>query len=126
MELPQKHDSGNFFPSSGEEVLAKSISAAPHGDTRVAPFTSDNSSSRIVSNSGDPGDGIQLLGALWRSPDRVHEIGTLDMQTRSFRNVPVNGVSEAVACAFALSNAGVDAYFACAEYQTPNSCEAAN
>jgi hypothetical protein len=68
----------------------------------------------------------QLLGALWRSPDRIHQIGALNRQTGQFRNIPVCDVGEAVRQALALSDAGSEAYFACAEYATPDSRVAAN
>src|ERR1039458_1652418 len=61
------------------------------------------------------GDGIQLLGALWPSQDRVHLISAAARHTVTFRNMPVNAVSDAVRKALALSDAGADAYFACVE-----------
>lgn len=73
-----------------------------------------------------PPVGNELLFALWRSPDRFHQIGALDRQTNRFRNIPVNGVTDAVRRAYALSDAGAEAYFAPAEYLTPDSREAAN
>ncbi len=69
---------------------------------------------------------MNLLNALWRSPDQIHQIGSLDRQTKKFTNTPVKGVSEALSLAQALSDAGVDAYFACSEYATPDSRTAAN
>src|ERR1035438_10586114 len=68
----------------------------------------------------------QLLEDLWGSPNRSHQLGTLDRQTGKFRNIPVNGVADAVRHTLALSDAGKEAYFACAEYLTPNTREAAN
>lgn len=41
--------------------------------------------------------GVQLLEAIWRSPDRSHQIGTLNRYTTTFKNLPVNGVADAVA-----------------------------
>jgi hypothetical protein len=73
-----------------------------------------------------PPVGNELLCALWRSPDRFHQIAALDRQTNRFRNIQVNGVTDAVGRAYALSDAGTETYFACAEYLTQNSREAAN
>ena len=68
----------------------------------------------------------RLLAALWRSPDRSHQIGILDRQNHKFKNLPVDGVADAIAQAQKLSNAGHEVYFACAEYLTPDSRAAAN
>jgi hypothetical protein len=69
--------------------------------------------------------GNLLLGAMWRSPDLCHQLGTLDRQKR-FKNLPVDGVDDAIVQAVKLSSEGIDVYFACAEYQTPDSRAAAN
>ncbi len=68
----------------------------------------------------------KLLGALWRSPRQVHQIGSLDRQSGTFKNKPVKGVDQAIQAAQALSEAGKDAYFACSEFTTPDSRTAAN
>ena len=70
--------------------------------------------------------GDQLLITLWRSLDQCHQIGSLDRKAGKFRNHPVKNVDEALHIAQALSEAGVDAYFACAEYKTTDSRTAAN
>jgi hypothetical protein len=67
-----------------------------------------------------------LLGAVWRSPDRVHQLAQLGRNGNGFCNIPVTDVSEAVRRARALSDARAEAYFACAEYETPDSRTAAN
>ena len=67
-----------------------------------------------------------LLGALWQSPRLVHQIGSLDRTTNRFSNFPVTNVDDAVLRAFAQSDAGNEAYFACAEYSTTHSRTAAN
>lgn len=61
-----------------------------------------------------------LLSVLWRS-DRIHQIGTLDRQTKKFKNLHVHSVGAAFDRACELSGAGDETYFACAEYATPNS-----
>ena len=70
--------------------------------------------------------GHKLPEALWRSPERVHQIGALQRSAHIFTNIPVRNITEAVERAHALSNAGTDAYFACAEYLTPDNRTAAN
>jgi hypothetical protein len=67
-----------------------------------------------------------LIGSLWRSPERFHQIGMIDRQTRSFRNIPVKSSCEGIERAQSVSIAGNDAYFACAEYENPNSRTASN
>jgi putative DNA primase/helicase len=77
---------------------------------------------RDAVNSNDE----RLLTALWPSPERVHQIGILDRQTHRFKNLPVKDAADAIAQAQKLSSAGHEAYFACAEYLTPDSRAAAN
>lgn len=79
-----------------------------------------------VSDSRTTRGAQELLNALWRSPDRSHQIGEMNRANRRFHNVPVKSVDEAVDRAIKLSNDGDDAYFACAEYVTPNSRTADN
>ena len=69
--------------------------------------------------------GSQLLGAMWRSTDLCHQLGILDRQKR-FKNLPVDGVDDAMVQAVKLSSEGTEVYFACAEYETPDSRVAAN
>lgn len=63
----------------------------------------------------------QLLPVQWRSPESVHFIGTLDRRTGKFKNIPVKNVEEAHNCALAYSAMGLDAYFAVAEFASPES-----
>jgi len=67
-----------------------------------------------------------LLEVLWRSPNRVHQIAARGGISNKFRNIPVTGVGDAVSRALGLSAAGADAYFAPAEFQTPDNRTAAN
>ncbi len=73
-----------------------------------------------------PTIGNQLLNGLWRSPDGVYQIASLNQLTGQFRNTPVNDVDDAISKALSLSNSGLDTYLACAEYTTPNSRQASN
>lgn len=68
---------------------------------------------------------LDLLKALWRSPDKTHQIGLLDRQTNHFRNIPVKSLAEAMEL-IQKQAPSVDLYFACAEYETPNNRKAAN
>ena len=63
---------------------------------------------------------------MWRSPDLHHQLSVRDPSDGSFRNVPVKDVAEAVALAHRYSEEGLDVYFGCAEYLTPESRTAAN
>lgn len=73
-----------------------------------------------------PNGGIALLNALWRSPDKVHQIGGLNRKTRKFTNTPVKNAVVALARVKSLSGAGIDSYFAPAEYLTSTSRTASN
>lgn len=70
--------------------------------------------------------GRLLLEALWRFPDEKHLVGSLDRQTKRFRNIPVNSINDAVQLAQKLSSEGDDAYFAIAGYETTANRTAAN
>ena len=70
--------------------------------------------------------GNRLLGAMWRSHDLCHQLGTLDRQNNRFKNLPVDGADDAVEQALKLSSEGKEVYFACAEYLTPDSRAGAN
>lgn len=68
----------------------------------------------------------KLFKALWSCPDSKYQLGTLDRQTKRFRNIPVTSVAEACKHASLLSANGSDAYFAIAGYETPESRTASN
>lgn len=70
--------------------------------------------------------GSKLLSALWRTPALVHQMGVRGKSGVGFQNVPVAGASEAMARALAASKDGNEAYFACAEYSTPDNRKASN
>lgn len=71
-------------------------------------------------------EAVQLLNAVWRSQDRTHFIGFLDKKSGIFRNVAVQSPEEAQNFALAYSAAGLEAYFAIAEYASPASRSANN
>lgn len=73
-----------------------------------------------------PAEASTLLAALWRSANSIHQVGKLDRATGKFRNLHVQDVISAVARAQTISAERKDAYFACAEYITPNSRIATN
>ena len=68
----------------------------------------------------------QLLDALWRTPNQYHQIGVLDAKSNKFNHLQVKDAAEAIAQAFALSRAGKNTYFACAEYLSSDNRTAAN
>jgi hypothetical protein len=57
---------------------------------------------------------------------RTYHPGNVCWKTNKFQNLPVDGAADAVAQALKLSRDGAEVYFACAEYLTPHSREAAN
>jgi hypothetical protein len=89
-------------------------------DTRSKPDQSVNDPHQV----NPPGN--QLLAALWPSTDHFHQIGTQNRQNKKFRNLPADGVADAVAQTQKLSSEGKEAFFACAEYLTPDNRLAAN
>lgn len=70
--------------------------------------------------------GMRLLNALWRSHDKVHQIGVLNPQSRAFINTPVKNATDALTQALALSASGQNTYVACSEYLTSVSRKADN
>jgi hypothetical protein len=68
----------------------------------------------------------KLLCKLWPTPNLFHQIGTLDQQSKQFKNRPVNGIADAVSQAHSLSNSGLDAYLAPAEFATPDNRQTSN
>lgn len=83
-----------------KEAASSPISDQPAGETKLSPM-------------------VQLLKAIWPSPDRTHFIGTLDRASKKFRNIAVQSSEEAQNFAHAYSAAGLDTYFAIAEYASP-------
>lgn len=98
--------------------MALQIASVSRGQPPNFPNVSESSIS--------PDGGLRLLNALWRSPDRVHQVGTLNRLTKFFTNTPVKDAVDALTRAQALSAQGVDTYFACAEYLSPGSRKADN
>ena len=70
--------------------------------------------------------GIRLINALWRSTNKVHQVGGLNRQTKTFKNTPVKGAINALATAQNISVSGFDPYFAVGEYLTEINRTAAN
>ena len=107
------------YPRLDSEIDANSASNGSH-----PPAT--ETSTPLSCPSPETSSASRLLDALWRSRDCSHQIGILDRQTNKFKNLPVNGVADAVSQALKLSSVGHEVYFACAEYLTPDSRAAAN
>ena len=120
-----------FPPRPVSEIDAKSVRigsnppATNNSNTPIGTSPEAQERSPVDYHPANP-PGYRLLDALWRSPDRFHQIGVWYPQRKKFKNLPVNDVADAVAQALKLSSEGVETYFACAEYQTPDSRTAAN
>ena len=67
-----------------------------------------------------------LLQAIWRSPDYVHQLTSIDRQKGQAINLPVDSITHAVRNAMAIMGAGSDAYVALAEFQVANNRKAEN
>jgi hypothetical protein len=66
-----------------------------------------------------------FLNLLWRNPDQVHFLGTIDRnKPTNFSNITAN--DDLTGQIDALSQEGIDIYFACAEYQNDSSRKADN
>ena len=100
----------------GESLLIPEVENAAEADGAKPPETTPSATHSAAT---------KFLDALWRS-DRINQLGTLDRQIKKFRNFHVKDVAVAVSRALALSAEGADAYFACADYLSPNSLIAAN
>ena len=100
--------------------MAISNASSPGGLPPKSPSTSP------PLNATPSDGGVRLLKALWRSPDRVHQIGGLNRKTKWFSNTLVKDAVDALARAQSMSGPGIDPYFAPAEYRTPNSRTADN
>lgn len=108
--LEPQNDNAIFVPTSKtKEELTANISI-------------DNS---LLSINASP-QAKTLLRALWRSSDGTHQIGYINRANKQFKNIPVKDISEAVSLAYKNSEAGLDSYFAMAEYNTSDSRTAAN
>lgn len=68
----------------------------------------------------------RLINALWRSAGKHHQLGKLNRQTSKFQNILVIQRARATEQAQLISSGGTEAYFACAEYDTPDNRTAAN
>jgi hypothetical protein len=68
----------------------------------------------------------QLLSALWRNADLVHQVGVLNRQGGGFNNFPIQAGSDAVASVQVFMAIATDVYFAVAEYLTPENRTANN
>jgi hypothetical protein len=82
-------------------------------------------SNNVVPFTVAPRGNSQFLAALWGSPDSFHQIATMDQETK-FKRIPVKDADEAIQLAIEHSSAGLNSYFACAEYLTSDNRKAAN
>jgi len=122
--------SGNT-PRPASSTDAKSIkigSYSPTIETSSQPLGTSPEAQKQSPNIQHPSSppGTRLLADLWPSTDLVHQLGTQNRRNKTFKNLPVDGVADAVARALKLSSEGKEAFFACAEYLTQDSRTAAN
>jgi len=132
-----RFSSAGLFDSSGQLISAK----ANIGDSVAPEIPNTAGSGASVANipgqtlavhavelaiETNTDSAVQLLSALWRSPNLVHQIGTLDRISKRFKNTPVKSASDAAFGAYQLSSQGQEAYHAIAEYRTPSSRTADN
>ena len=89
--------------------------ATETGDPPIGTSPEAQEQPSVVQHPENP-PGYRLLDAMWRSPDRHHQLGTLDRQNDRFKNLPVKDAADALAQALKLSSEGTEVYFACAEY----------
>lgn len=68
----------------------------------------------------------ELLEALWRSRNGTYQISYQNRVKRQFNNQSVKDINDAINHSFVNSNAGLDSYFAMAEYNTSDNRTAAN
>ncbi len=84
----------------------------------------------VINNNnppGNPANGInvgaipnQFPAPIWHTPYLVHFVSTMDRRTKKFENISVKDAAEAVSFAMAYSAMGLDTYFACAEFASPD------
>jgi hypothetical protein len=73
-----------------------------------------------------PGSAETLLRAIWRSPQRFHQLGVMRRDSGQFQNRSVRGIDEALEVASDQCSAGLDVYHACAEFESTLGRTAAN
>jgi len=68
-----------------------------------------------------------LLSAMWQSPNHCHLLATMDLgRGNGCRHIPVANLQGALAQVPNWVQNGLDCYFACAEFSTPESRKASN
>ena len=117
----------NSFSMEGQPPLSDELglAIAPTQFTNPAPEEGVGTTAEVNAQPENAFDS-KLLAAMWRTPYLVHQIGMLNKPGGSFQNVPVTGVSDAMTRVLAASRAGKYTYFACAEYNAPDSRKASN
>lgn len=116
----------NFSSNPSGPVAPKRFKIPTDDPAPMAPAVAAPTRSESQHNAASASTATcPLLAALWRS-DRIHQLGTLDRQTKHFKNIHVKDTTEAVRRALALSGEGYDTYFALAEFKNPFSRSAEN
>jgi P4 family phage/plasmid primase-like protien len=127
MQQEQVEQEQNPLASSPQPIGDPRQSAAMHdpGGTAPDPALLDCGAIDPHRSPKEPLPAELLLNALWQSPTLRHQIGSKGPDS-AFSNHSASNASKAVAAATALSNQGLDAYFACAEFAEPDKRTAAN
>jgi hypothetical protein len=103
-------DSLRCYMSKISSNSPRSISTIDAKLIKVPSVSSSSEAQERSPVSQQPANSVdeRLLDAMWRSPDLFHQIGILDRQYNRFKNLPVDGATDAVAQAQKLSRAPVD------------------
>lgn len=105
---------GNFF-----KLVFTAMNAYRKSDDRNSNISSDpvvEQTATTPANISNRGD--LLLEALWRSPNRTHQIGSLNRASHRFTNISVKNAVSAFEQAKKMSVQRTETYFACAAYKT--------
>jgi len=87
----------------------------------------DNESQIVTDTSiNSPENVTKFLQHCWQSTALHHQIATLNSDSGGFSNNPIISIDDAIVQAKTISEQGNDAYFALAEYITPDSRKADN
>ncbi|TDP74074.1 DNA primase family protein [Roseateles toxinivorans] len=112
-------------PPSGKSDVFGQGEAAALEDTPLPVPSQQVCVAQAAEPNGLPAE--LLLGALWPTSTLNHHIGVLDRGgVPQFKNIAVPNVAFAIDAAGKYSAAGADAYFACAEFKSPENRKAEN
>lgn len=94
--------------------------------SQPAQSTESEESRTTVEQSTPHQEASTLLSAIWKSGTGVHQLAHRKPSARQWPHIAVTDISAAATKALALSEAGEEVYFACAEYKTAQNRKADN